>query len=456
MILKQIKEDFQGRRFLIVGFSKRTGLSCAKLLDQLYLDYAVFDEKPLEATRLLLGKAKSIYTKTDDVPFDDFDLLLLSPGFPRRHELIQKAKFLDKKIFGDIDFIFPYLNGKVSVGVTGTDGKTTTTALIEAVLSRSYAAISCGNNEKPIFDQIEAIEKAQMLVIELSSYMLEENHRIKPSFSIITNIAQDHLSRYESFEEYRNTKSLIFKHQDGGDVFLHNIDDENIENFFKQNKRPPHLKTLSMKNPDADYYFDGEYFRFAGNQFSSRSFQLLGLHNRMNALFAIAVGHELGVGIDEIEAALNEFNPLEHRMERVLTKRKVLVVNDAKSTTVQATQRAIESFEGSSIVLILGGSGKELSYVSLNQYGEIVKKVFTYGEEGEKIKADLRGLRNVAYIKDFDACVKEAWGALVEGDVFLLSPAAASFDQFSSYKERGEAFKKRITALDEDFKGDLP
>ena len=434
----QYCSKFLGRRVLIVGFSLRTGLSATIFFEQLKISYSIYDQKNIEFVKKNLNGCQTDYLKDiftgqpRDIFLKNIDAILLSPGVPRTNPLIVKANKLNIKVVGDLDLIFPLLKKKVTIGVTGTDGKTTTVNLLKHLLKQKHKVVACGNNGVPILNVMDEIEKAEIVIIEISSYMLEQNQNIIPSISIITNIDQDHLDRYSSFEKYRQTK---FKILDGEGIAMINQDDENINH---QGTISPRKKIFIGKN--AEYGFNEKELIIKNDTLVYKEMNLKGICNRYNMLFAIATSHVLGLSFDLIKKGITTFEGLPHRLEFVVKKNNIEVYNDSKATTLQAVKNALLSFR--SCVLIMGGQGKGIHYEELKYLRKRVKKLFTYGEEGLKIKMTL-GWEG-EYIEKFSEVVKKAWRICEENDVLLLSPGASSFDQFSNFEERGLAFKKII------------
>lgn len=425
---------------LIVGFSFKTGLSAAAFFEKSRISYSIYDRKNVEIIRetlagvgcrtkhlrnIFAGEPRSVFLK-------NIDLILLSPGVPRTNPLISKAEKLNIKVIGDLDLIYPFLNKKKTIGVTGTDGKTTTVSLLNHLLRQKYKVVACGNNGVPVLSVIDKIESAEIIISELSSYMLEQNENIKPTISIITNISQDHLDRYLNFEEYRQTKLRILN---GEGFALINKDDNNI------NDQGVRKKIFIGKN--TEYSFNEKELIAKSDSFRDEQINLKGIHNRYNLLFAIATVQVLGLPWDLIRKGVTTFKGLPHRLEFVVKKNNIEIYNDSKATTLQAVKNALLSFK--SCVLIMGGQGKGIHYEELKDFKQKVKKLFAYGEEGLTIKMAL-GWEG-EYIEKFSEAVMQAWMACESGDVLLLSPGATSLDQFSNFEERGEAFKKIIHAI---------
>ena len=235
-IYLNIKNKLNQKQILIIGFTYRTGLSIALLLEQLKLPYSIYDKN---GTDNISDEAEAVNPKNfkclkqvfkgepSEHFLDNIDLIFLSPGVPRTNPLLIWAKSKNIDIWGDVDFIFPLLKDKVTIGVTGTDGKTTTVTLIEHLLSQDKNVLVCGNNGIPIFNVLDKIVKVDVIVLELSSYMLEENQNIFPTISIITNIGRDHLDRYPSFEVYKETKLKLFSGKDGTNI--QNLDNHHLK-----------------------------------------------------------------------------------------------------------------------------------------------------------------------------------------------------------------------------------
>jgi UDP-N-acetylmuramoylalanine--D-glutamate ligase len=275
--------------------------------------------------------------------------------------------------------------------------------------------------------------------------MLENITSLKPDISVITNIAEDHLDRYESFEAYKNTKLNITKYCTEKDIFIKNLDNTHTASFNPDNVT---IRTISRKLSDADISFSNSSFNLpGGNTYSYTNCSLKGIHNIENILLSVSAAHEAGIDTEHIIHALSNFPPLPHRLEPVQANNRSHVYNDSKATTLQAVCSAIESFP-QNIVLILGGRGKGLDFSCINKYKDRLKHVICYGEDGKRILDTLTDIGDKSFLTSFEEAVKKQWAVSSKEDVLLLSPGCTSWDQFTSYTARGEQYIRLIQSLD--------
>lgn len=442
-------DAWRSKKALIVGFTERTGLSAAKLFSHFGLPYSISDNREKNSLADLIAKLSDpnikIFTGAQEVSqLQGIDWILLSPGVPRSIPLIREATRRGIPVWNDVDFIYPWIAGKKIAAVTGTDGKSTVTHLIHECLSASYSSVACGNNGLPVFEAYDALLAADCIVMELSSYMLEDLHALSPNAVVVTNIAADHLDRYPDMASYAATKWNILKHAKTETLFVKNLDSPLTRAFIPPNLR---IKTVSRLE-NADFVFrDGRFYFEDGFSFDFADCELKGLHNIENILCAMAIASDFGVKSNQIADAIKKFPGLPHRLRRVPTKRKIQVYDDSKATTLQAVERAVESFPGG-LTLILGGRGKGIDFSPLLQKAAFIRSLACYGEAGEAIQKSLPGIPS-SYHYAFTEAIDEAWKNTAEGQALVLSPGCTSWDQHKDYHARGEMFSRRILELDE-------
>ncbi|MBL8991851.1 MAG: UDP-N-acetylmuramoyl-L-alanine--D-glutamate ligase, partial [Spirochaetia bacterium] len=426
----------------------RTGLSAARLFSRHGLSYSISDNREKSALEALLAKLPDAKTKVftgaqDPSQLEGIDFILLSPGVPRSIPLIREAVNRGITVWNDVDFIYPWTLGKKIAAVTGTDGKSTVTHLIHECLASSFKSVACGNNGLPVFEAYDALLQADCVVMELSSYMLEDLHALSPSAAVVTNIAADHLDRYPDLGAYAATKWNILKHAATETLFVKNLDNPHTRAFTPKNVR---VKTVSrLENADLSFR-DGRFFFEDGFSFTYDECELKGFHNIENILSAMAVCADFGIPSEKIASAVKKFPGLPHRLRRVPTKRKIQVYDDSKATTLQAVERAVESFPGG-LTLILGGRGKGIDFTPLQQKAALIRHLSCYGEAGEAIQKSLPGIPST-YHRAFTEAVDDAWNHTAESQALVLSPGCTSWDQHKDYHERGEVFARRIRELD--------
>lgn len=440
------------KHILVVGLGYRTGLASANFLVGKGFDVTVCDRKSHDELMPVIQKldqsVKVIAGNQDPSILDTgFNEIVLSPGVPQSIPLIQEAKGKGIPVISEIELAYRYCTSRI-VGITGTDGKSTTTMLTAHCLKASgFDAHPCGNIGIPYVSIVDTLKKDSVAVIELSSFQLETIDTFKPDVAILTNLTPDHLDRYNSLEEYFAAKMNIAKNQDTNDYFIVNSDDEFIATHL------PSLKatkfTFSLQK-DADCYFTegGIYCTLNGRQqliAQAGRLKILGLHNVQNAMAAIlatlSLAKKIGrdVNLKTLEDALYTFEGLPHRVQMIGSFQGRAFINDSKATTVGAVIMALKSIPGD-VILIIGGRAKGDDYSRLKNYlkGK-VKALVLIGETKDEFAQLFNDIPHVKAHSMEDAVVK-AMKVSGEGDTILLSPACASFDMYKNYEERGNDF----------------
>lgn len=439
--------DARDKTFLIVGFASRTGVPAARLLEAKGVAYRISDQASLEE---LLPNLEGLAIDHGHVfagpqtpdQLDGIGCVLLSPGVPRTIPLVREAKRRGIPVLADIDFLYPLFADKRIAAITGTDGKTTTTTLVGELLGTVGRVVVAGNIGVSVLARVDEIAACDWLVLEVSSFMLEELTRFRADVSVILNVAEDHIERYEGMEAYAATKQAIVKHGRPDDVFVQNLDDPWLAAF-----RPDHVRvtTISARRGDADVRFDQGSFVADGHAYPWASCGLKGLQNIPNVLAALAIARHAGVSPSDVAATLASFRGVRHRMQHLGCLRGVDVYEDSKAANVHAVQAALSNFP-SGVVLILGGRDKGLDFTVLRSEAHRIKRLVCYGESGEQIRECL-GLDGALYAYRFEDAVRLAAAQCRAGDVLLLSPGCTSWDQFLNYEVRGDAFQRLIPEL---------
>jgi len=422
-----------------------SGKSVIKLLEEIKWETVLVDDK--------IG-----VSSTDAVAYlEGVDLFVKSPGIPY-NDLIKKAKKKGIKVVNEIEVSYNYMK-KTSktkiIAITGTNGKTTTTSKLAGLLNAAgIRSIAAGNIGTPYSEAVLEKEKYEYIVLELSSYQLENLYEFKADIAMIINLAPDHLNRYRDADEYYDTKFNVGMNQNAKDKFIVNIDDMDImERLDKINGEI--LKLSLDENTDICVSENNLYFR--GKQITAiDNFSLKGRHNLQNMLFVVGAAKLIGIDNDVIANFLENTESLEHRMEAFYTYKNqnntVKFINDSKGTNLESTIKAIGAFEKP--ILICGGCDKNLELTPLiEEIKRSVKEVYLIGELAPKIESELLA---VNYPKEDIYTTKTLEKALItlekkikdidssENLTVLLSPATSSFDQFKSFEERGKIFKKLV------------
>jgi len=374
--------------------------------------------------------------------------LVVSPGVPPNAAPLVAAREAGVPIISEIDLGFRALGGARCIAITGTNGKTTTTALVAHLLqSAGMPAEAAGNIGRPLADVALSGRASRWLAVEVSSFQLHDSPHFAPQIGILTNLAPDHLDRYATVEEYYADKALLFRNATRDNVWVLNGDDRLA--LALPGDAPGRRALFSLREP-TDGWYDAPRRRLmlGGTELlARRDLTLLGDHNVANALAAALAVHDAGVAPGLLGEGLRSFRALPHRLEPVREVRGVQWINDSKATNIASTVVAIEAMDRP-FVLLLGGRHKGEPYTRL---GPLLKErcrlVVAYGEAGPIVMKDLAGAVPLAKGTTFENVLQQAAAAARPGDAVLLSPACSSYDMFKNYEERGATFRRWVEAL---------
>jgi UDP-N-acetylmuramoylalanine--D-glutamate ligase len=449
----------QGIKALVLGAGK-SGIASAKFLAERGSIVALHDRKEVEswseaARSLKEGhKVGLISGQTPSWLLDQIDLVVISPGVPTN---TIPARYVDRKdglVIGEVELAYRFLKGRI-VGITGSNGKTTTTTLIGELLKNAGITTQVGGNiGTPLLSLAESSTDDTWTVVELSSFQLETIKEFRPNVAICLNVTPNHLDRYDSFTDYAAAKHRIFMNQTADDVAVLNADDELTASWATGLKASTVLFSVRRELDEGLFLRDRDLVCRSGGTEKVLTTRgeifLRGLHNVENVLAAFAAG--LACGADPVllrETAAN-FKGVEHRIEYVETIDGVAFYNDSKATSVDATVKALDAMsEGQGkTVLILGGRGKNAPYAPLIPLIESsVRGLVVIGEDAENIESQLRGTTEMVRGSSLEDAVERGLSMAERGDVILLAPACASFDMFGSFEERGKVFKEAVRRL---------
>lgn len=437
----------KSKNILIVGFTRRTSFSVAKVLLELGTTLYISDTTDNTEKRQLADELKKIGNFTlflgeqspNLLDETEFDLVLPSPGVPLYIPLIVEAKKRGIEVIGDIELFYRMFPKNKYVAITGTDGKTTTTTLLYQIIKQEQKTVVGGNIGTPIFDYYRDIEPDTIIILELSSFQLEAIKSFHPQYSTVLNIAGDHLDRYDSIDDYMLAKKRIAKNQNANDILVLNKDNSFFDKLRKNINS--NIKTFSRKTPEADIYFDGTTIKLHNKPYITRNkIKLDGIHNIENSMAAILLAKNIGISDEAIKKTLGEFKGLPHRLEFVREIDGVKIYNDSKATTVNSIEKALLSFD-KPIILIAGGRDKGLDFSLLkNLAQQKVKSLIVIGEAAKMISTAL-AIKNTIFANSLKNAFEQAMEQSNSGDIVLLSPGCTSFDMFKSYVDRGEQFK---------------
>ena len=447
-----------GKKVLVIG-AARSGIASAKFLAAHGATVALNDAKPIEkwSPEALALKAEGVGCIHGEPPswlLDNIDFVVVSPGVPVKSIPVRYAERAGAEIVGEVELASRFLKGRL-IAITGTNGKTTTTALIGELLKAAGLPVQVGGNiGRPLITLVESSRDDGWTVVELSSYQLETIKEFHPSVAVVLNVTPNHMDRYESFTDYAAAKHRIFMNQEPGDVAVLNGDDDVVSSWASGLRA--HVVTFSvLYEPEEGLFLrgrdlisrtrDGERILMNRDQMKLR-----GLHNVENVLAALSAGLACGADPESMRETVSRFEPVEHRLELVAEIMGVRFYNDSKATSVDATLKALEAFQdhAGKVVLILGGLGKKAPYAPLaDLIREKVRQLVLIGDDAETIARELGEYAPNQRAGDMAEAVKLSFEAAQPGDIVLLAPACASFDMFESFEHRGKVFKTEVSSL---------
>jgi UDP-N-acetylmuramoylalanine--D-glutamate ligase len=446
--------DLHGKRVLVVGLGK-SGVASALFLQAHGARVTVSDTKTGDELHseipVLLDHGITVETGGHgERTFRGQDLIVVSPGIPLDAPALVQARALGGSVIGEMELAARFLRGPI-VAITGSNGKTTTTTLTgEIMTAGGFSALVGGNIGTPAIALAERATPESVIVLEVSSFQLETIHSFRPKVAVILNVTPDHLDRHRTFEAYVDAKARILENQQSADLAVLNAADPTCVAMAARTKAQVFWFSRQKEVQQGAWVLDGNIsFRDGAQQreiMLVSEIPLKGAHNLENVLAAVCAGALMGCAAEKIRQAVREFKAVEHRLEYVATIRGVDYYNDSKATNVDATIKALESFPAN-IHLILGGKDKGSDYTLLNDLlRQRVKRVYTIGAAAAKIESQIKGVE-VVHADTLENALRKANAVAEPGDVVLLAPACASFDQFKNYEQRGQVFKEIVRAL---------
>jgi UDP-N-acetylmuramoylalanine--D-glutamate ligase len=447
--------DLANKRVLVVGLG-RSGVASALFLQARGARVTVSDAKPQdqlgEDIPVLLDHGIVVETGGHgERTFRGQDLIVVSPGVPVDSPPLVQARAQGELVIGEIELASRFLSKNI-VAITGSNGKTTTTTLAgEIVSTGGFQALVGGNIGTPAISLVEQAKADTVVVLEISSFQLETIQTFRPKIAVVLNITPDHLDRHRTFAAYTDAKARIFENQQADDFAVLNADDPTCVELASRIRTQAFWFSRKEEVKQGAYVRDGRVlFRDAKGQrevMLVSEIPLKGAHNVENVLAAVCAGALIGCETEQIRKAVQRFKAVEHRLEYVATIRGVEYYNDSKATNVDATIKALESFPAN-VHLILGGKDKDSDYTQLNELlRQRVKRVYTIGAAAGKIESQIKGAAEVDHAETLEKALPHAAASADAGDVVLLAPACASFDQFRNYEHRGRVFKEVVHAL---------
>ena len=448
---------FRNQKFMVAGMSK-SGESSARFLLKHGAQVYLYDDVISDNIKVLMAELVGLGAHVVDAEsFIDAtllcDILVLSPGIPIDNPLPIAFKKQGKTIIGEAELGAMFLKAN-AVAVTGTNGKTTTVSMLNSILLNSgLNSIACGNIGKPIVGEVENLGIDDYAVVEISSFQLETLSSLRPHIAIITNIAEDHLNRHYNMENYIFLKRKILRNMRESEYAVLNYDDDEVRNFAQHTKAKVVYFSLN-KQIDGAYCENGAIY-FNGEKYLDVEDMIVkGEHNVYNALACVAASHILGISKSKTAEALCKFKGIKHRIEEIAKINGVTYIDDSKGTNIDATVKAIKTMQCPTIIL-LGGKDKGYDYAPLfvNLQDSNIVHAILYGENRFKLlnSAIRVGYTSFSLCSEFDTAVRLSGYIAKSGQNVLLSPASSSFDSFSNYEERGDAFKKLVEGINESF-----
>ena len=438
----------KSKKVLIVGFST-TGIAAAKYLHNKGMDVYISEKNELApknqklANDLISKGIKLEFGAHSEEFIDKVNFAILSPSVPPEAEILKKLKERNISYFSDIEYC-SFFDREKMIAITGTNGKTTTTALVSYILSKKYNAPYCGNIG---ISPMEYMDKhVDYYVIEASSFQLYYSKSFAPKIGVFCNLTPDHMLWHKSMENYFEAKANMFRNMDENSFAVLNYDDKYTKKLGEEIKAKVYYFSSYRQDIENCIYQDNDKIIFNNEEIINiNELQIVGKHNIQNAMCAILCAIITGIDIETIKDALRNFRAIEHRLEFIRSIEGTQYYNDSKATNPEASIVAINSFPNKKVVLIAGGRDKK---TSLDDFVEAVKKniskVVLIGEATKRFKDELakKGYLNTVNSRTLEEAIDIA--SLDRPDVVLLSPACASFDMFDSYEKRGDAFRNYV------------
>jgi UDP-N-acetylmuramoylalanine--D-glutamate ligase len=448
--------ELRDKRVLVVGLGK-SGVASALFLKAHGARVTVSDTKSGDELRneipVLLDHGITVETGGHgERTFREQDLIVVSPGVPVDAPLLVQARALSlgEGVIGEIELAARFLPGPI-VAITGSNGKTTTTTLTGEILTAGgLPTLVGGNIGTPAISLAERAKPDSVIVLEVSSFQLETIQTFRPKIAVVLNVTSDHLDRHRTLETYVDAKARIFENQRSEDYAVLNADDPICVGMAERTRAQVFWFSRQKEVKQGAWVREGNVlFRDGTRQrelMQVSEIPLKGAHNLENVLAAVCAGALMGCAPEKIRQAVRDFKAVEHRLEFVATIRGVDYYNDSKATNVDATIKALESFPAN-IHLILGGKDKGSDYTVLNDLlRQRVKRVYTIGAAAGKIESQIKNVE-IVHAETLENALRKANAVAQPGDVVLLAPACASFDQFKNYEQRGQVFKEIVRGL---------
>lgn len=442
---------FENKKIFILGMA-RSGYEAAKLLAKHNNTILITDKKEQKEEHInelkKLGVDIHICDDPTDLLDETFDYVIKNPGIKLDHQVVLKAEELGITVTNEVEVAYSFLPSTVKIiGITGSNGKTTTTTLIYEILKTAGKDVYLGGNiGYPVCSLVDIVNDDSILVLEISGHQLHDTINFKTNVSVMTNLSEVHIDHFGTYENYKLNKCKIFKYHTPNDLAILNLENEDVINGSKDiNSRKIYFSSKKKSNLYIDnnsiYYNDEEVVRLD-------NIKLKGVHNYENIMCAIGAVKEFGVSNEDINKLLTTFTGVEHRIEYVNEINGREFYNDSKATNVKSTQIALSAFKNPTI-LLLGGLDRGHSFDGLTKYLKNTKLIVCFGETKNRIKEFANSINMDCIVVDtLKEAVGEAYSNSKKGDIILLSPACASWDQYDNFEDRGNEFKNIVNNLE--------
>ena len=437
---------YENKKIFILGMA-RSGYECAKMLLEHNNTILITDQKEQDKEKVLELEKKGAKIIISNDPIDlldeSYDVLIKNPGIKYNHPVVLKARSLNIEVINELEAAYQFFPKVKIIGVTGSNGKTTTVTLINEMLKHELDNVYlCGNIGYPVSSIVNKLKENDILVIEISDHQLCDMYKFKTDISVLTNISETHIDFHDSYEKYKQMKKRIFNNHTEDDIAILNYSNDEVMNLTKD------IKSKKLYFTSKDCYIKDEAIYYNDEKvIDLNRIKINGNHNYENIMAAILVVKQFGIKNDSIISVLENFNGVEHRIEYVCNINNRLFYNDSKSTNNKATMTALSSFNNDTL-LIMGGLDRNIPFDDLVPYMKNVKLITCYGETKDKIE-DLAIKNNIPCHKfeNLKEATIYAYNNSKENDVILLSPACASWDQYKCFEDRGNEFKKVVESL---------
>lgn len=446
--------ELTGKKIAVIGMGK-TGIAAAAFLGSHGAAVVAIDEKPArewgETFAALATEPWLMIGSYDVTALDGVDLVVPSPGIPPSHDILTTAQAKGIPIMSEIELAYRFIRTPI-IAVTGTNGKTTTTTLLGEILRHAGKKVFVGGNiGNPLIDYAKTAQDDDVVVAEISSFQLQWISTFRPHAAILLNITCDHINYHGSFEEYRRVKARIFEHQHADNLAILNAEDETQEGLVLS-LRAQIVRFSSRRPLRPGIFVQNDFIVYSRpdggeERYPLSMIHLPGLHNVENVMAAIVAARFCGCPPEKIVEAVDRFRGLPHRIEFAGEKNGVKFYDDSKGTNVDAVIRALQTFS-MPVILLLGGRDKDGNFEALRPLiGSKTSQVILFGEARDRIEPQLGKPVPISKEPTLRAAVLRAERDARPGDIVLLSPGCASFDEFANYKERGNYFKNMVRNL---------